>query len=334
MNLKLFMLTAVLSAVGLLPAYESRYLPLSRTELQRRVLQKKVASLLHMRSSLVTLGSTRIEVNEDGLAVVSGVDRAGDPWSLTTEVDRGGEVWHADLDKNGLPDLIFAFETGGVGLAPPVHLLFVLFDSQGRPVPWQVDGYFETDEHGVKDLLDLNQHGRAQLVRQSYDDGYWITSLYKAEDARWQIVSGAFAGRSYPLYTRFTNRPNRTPVTPMKGRSPREDDLSNILPSSKSPVNLTAIEWGRGSSENPVLSLSDGRSCQPVAWYSTLAVVIDRPNRRDAAIMGASESTLRLLSEIQRRHLPVIVGGHRRYRHVQEQPTTECVPEFIWAEDR
>ena len=66
-----------------------------------------------------------------------------------------------------------------------------------------MDGYFETDARGLKDLLDLDGNGQAELLRQSFDDGYWITSLYEARDARWQIIRGRHASREYPLYTRF-----------------------------------------------------------------------------------------------------------------------------------
>jgi hypothetical protein len=97
----------------------------------------------------------------------------------------------------------------------------------GRPVPSEMDGYFEIDASGFKDLIDLGGDGRAELVRQSYDDGYWITSLYEARDAHWHLIAGEHASRSFPIYTRFTNRANRVPTTPGPGRHPTEDDLSN-----------------------------------------------------------------------------------------------------------
>lgn len=267
--------------------------------------------------------------------VVSGVDRADNPWKLNTHVLQGGTVWQADLDNNGLPDLIFALFTGGNGWAPSTHLLFLMFDSQGRPIPWQVDGYFGTDQRGIEDLLDLNQDGHAELLRQGFDDGYWVTSLYRTQEARWQIVHGDLAGRTYPLYTRFTNRANHAAVTPMAGRSPREDDLSNSLHETSTPVVIAAIRWERtDESGNLSLTLSDGRLCRPLTWYSTSTVVIDRPSRRDAATFWRSDHVRQLLSEIHRRRLPVIIGGHRRNSDVHQKPPTDCMPEFIWAEDR
>jgi hypothetical protein len=58
-----------------------------------------------------------------------------------------------------------------------------------------------------------------------YDDGYWITNLYRVRDARWSRVEGRFAGLSFPAYTRFTRRPNHRPVRPAPGRNPRAPDL-------------------------------------------------------------------------------------------------------------
>jgi hypothetical protein len=153
----------------------------------------------------------------------------------------GGALYSADLDKNGTIDLIYAAHTGGNGLAPPMHVLSLMFDETGRPVPSEMDGYFEIDGRRVLDMIDLDGDERAEFIRQSYDDGYWITSAYEARDAHWRLISGEHASRTFPIYTRFTNRANRVPTTPAPGRHPVEDDLSNDATAYSG--RLTAVRW-------------------------------------------------------------------------------------------
>src|SRR5262249_47135706 len=116
-------------------------------------------------------------------------------------------------------------------------------DTSGRPVPFEIDGYFGYDATGVEDLVDLNNDGRTELVRQSFDDGYWVTSLYAAKGARWVRVQGRYGDCSYPLYTRFTNRPNRESTVPSRGRHPREDDFSNNSIAPNRNLKLVEVNW-------------------------------------------------------------------------------------------
>jgi hypothetical protein len=173
---------------------------------------------------------------------------------------RGGGLYSADLDNSGTVDLIYVAYTGGNGLAPPMHVLTLLFDKTGRPVPSEMDGHFEIDEHGLQGLIDLDGDGRAELIRQAFDDGYWITSAYEARDAHWHRISVQHAARTFPIYTRFTNRANRVPTTPAPARHPIEDDLSNDTTAHSG--RLTAVHWANVSqSESPQLDLSDGTIC-------------------------------------------------------------------------
>lgn len=101
-------------------------------------------------------------------------------------------------------------------------------------------------------------YGRAEVVRQAYDDGCWITSFYEARNALWHLVRTEHAGRTYPIFIRFTHRSNRIPVTPRPGRNPREDDLSNTL--SSDLTHLTQLRWADvRASERPVFRFSAGR---------------------------------------------------------------------------
>jgi hypothetical protein len=327
--------TIALAVAGLdVCAYWKRYLPLNDTELAMRFPQRVLRSNFVQNMS-VRIGTTTVRFLEPTNGIqFTGKDLSGKPWTLTADAMRGGGLYSADLDHNGIADLIYAGYTGGVGLSPPMHVLTLLFDAAGRPVPSEIDGYFEIDSRGVKDLVDLDGDGRAELIRQSYDDGYWITSLYEARDGHWHLVHGAHAGRQYPLYTRFTNRPNRVPTTPGPGRSPIEDDLSNAVESA-APVRIEHIKWANvAQSENPMFELSDGRRCEEMAWYSSAVVVVDAPDRRVAATLGAPEEAEQLLQTIVRRRLPVRISGNRRNRYsTSTNEGAPCFPEMVWADD-
>jgi hypothetical protein len=313
-------------------AYMRGYLPLDDNEISLRFPQRVLRSRFEQGMS-ARLGSTTIRFLEPSNKIrFSGVDAAGKPWMVTADAMRGGGLYSADLDNNGTVDLIYAAYTGGNGLAPPMHVLTLLFDKAGRPVPSEMDGYFEIDARGLQDLLDLDGDGRAELIRQAYDDGYWITSAYEARDAHWHRISGRHASRTFPIYTRFTNRANRVPTTPAPGRHPTEDDLSNDTTAYSG--GLTAVRWANiQMSEDPQLDLSDGTVCKPVAWYSSMVVVRDAADGRVAATLGASAEAHELLDAIMKSKLTVKVKGKRRYTVTGDRPLepTPCVPETVWA---
>lgn len=197
-----------------LMAYMRGYLPLHPSELSRRFPLRKGAEAIDFASVQFV----------DSIVRFQGRDRKGGNWKVEAGSIREPSIYSADLDRNGQRDILLAKHTGGNGLAPTMHLLVLLFDDVGRPFPLELDGYLEIDERGIADVVDLNLDGRAEIVRQSYDDGYWITSLYEARGGFWHRVKGPHANRQYPLYTRFTHRANRLPVTPAAGRHPVEDD--------------------------------------------------------------------------------------------------------------
>ena len=313
-------------------AYMKRYLPLGEAELAHRFHQQQIP-IEFEAGATANFGNALIRLEEHGRLLIKGRDRAGAEWSFEGHWDSfGGGFFTADLDNSGTLDLIFASSSGGVGLSPTMSIVTLMFDHDGRPIPCEMDGYFEIDKKGVKDLLDLDGDGRAELIRQAYDDGYWITSLYEAREGRWLLVKGTHGQRSFPLYTRFTNRPNQVPTLPTRGRNPIEDDLSNDSPLFSS--KLRAVNWAKvAQSENPELTLSDETICRPVAWLATMTVILDTKSGRETATLSAPEETRRLLETIRDRNLSVHIMGRRRYPVTGDRPfkPTTCVPETVWA---
>ncbi len=315
-------------------AYVKGYLPLSEKELSLRFPLHTVRRefLPSSEPESTRIGSIRMRFLEPYKIQFTGTDLAGKIWTVTAAQAMGGDLYSADLDHNGTTDVIYASFTGGNGLAPPMHLLTLMFDSIGRPVPSEMDGYFETDEHGLKDLLDLDGDGRAELLRQSFDDGYWITSLYEAQEARWHIVHGRHAGKQYPMYSRFTYRANRVSTTPAPGRHPVEDNLSNYFDASGPALRLENMQWADvQQSGNPILHFSDGRNCVEVGWYGTAAVVIDTAEGRAAATLSASEEAKQLLETIRRSRIPVRIAGSRRNRADSKPNPAWCSVEMVWG---
>jgi hypothetical protein len=246
-------------------------------------------------------------------AVFSGVDRGGSAWLVEIFVSAHGcSLWQADLDGNGQQDLILHDYLRGNGLAPSSGLQILLFDEKRRPVPWSPRGYFHEDSLGIQDLVDLNRDGRAELVQMEFDDGYWITTLYEAKAAFWRRIDGQHGKRTFPVFTRFTSRPNHTAVIPAKNRHPRAKDWSNDSTAAPSRGTILRLEEGRDVYAYPNYFLSDGRDCRHHGWPN---VIVDRPNRREIAMAGEySRYALVLLREISGRKLPVRVTDPKAER--------------------
>jgi hypothetical protein len=333
-------LHAIFAALGIagvcalsLPAYELNYLPLGNDELSLRFPLRMIAdrfgpAMEEDALGPIGIGSTTVSFVPPNIVRFSGTDRAGRAWTVEACAGQSGTLYTADLDSNGTTDIVFASYTGGNGWAPSMHLLTLLFEKAGRPVPLEMDGYFAADARGIQDILDLDRDGRAEIVRQSFDDGYWITSLYEAQDARWHLVKGPHAARRFPLFTRFTSRANRVPVTPAAGRHPIEDDLSNDTATAPTR-RLERLDWADvRRSGLPKFRFSDGGECLAAGWYSTMAVVIDTPERRIAATLGSPELAKQLLDKIAKERISVLTAGNRRSSSAE---ATGCSVELIWG---
>lgn len=225
--------------------YESQdYLPLTKRELSRRfpityvgtlgaerpgyfpsVSDKPVPSTINVGPSGAVVTST----GEDNV-VITGKDKHQHEWRVQLDPSAlyyACRFYEADLDRNGTRDALLVYPTGGNGLAPTSHLLAITFDDAGRPVTFAAEGYFQELDGQIFDVVDLNGNGRAELIYMNYDDGYWITNIYEVRNGRWRRIVGRHGNRRYPLYTRFTFKPNHKPTLPKRGRHPTAPDLSN-----------------------------------------------------------------------------------------------------------
>jgi hypothetical protein len=335
LSLPLMNLLSLIMTVSCLPAlaFMDGYLPLSKTEISRS-FPVQYQGLLGPEHIIKTIpagpSGLTVSTNQNGDLLFTGNDKLQKKWTIAI-CSEGLRipyyVFTSDLDHDGTPDLTLVCGTGGCGLAPSAHILCFLFDTSGRPVPFTADGYFDYDEHGIRDLVDIDGDGKAELVYMNYDDGYWITSLYQARNGHWQKLQGRCGSRIFPIHTRFTNRENHTPVTPKSGRHPFAPDLSNA--DSATHGRLLGYQWANvNQSEDIQLNVKTPHgeivACKPVSWYSTLSIVLDEPNGRQVVSLSANEKSVRtLLDKIVAANCTVALFGQRR----PNVPT----PELLWA---
>lgn len=228
--------------------YESQdYLPLTKAELSKRFPVTYVGTLGHERPGYFESTSDKplpasLRIGPSGAVLTStsdenvfitGKDKRQQEWRVQLDPSvlyYACRFYEADLDRNGTRDAVLVYPTGGNGLAPTSHLLAITFDDAGRPVTFAADGYFQELDGQIFDIVDLNGDGRAELIYMNFDAGYWVTNVYEVRNARWHRIVGRHGNRRYPLYTRFTFKPNHKSTIPKRGRHPSAPELSNILP--------------------------------------------------------------------------------------------------------
>ena len=326
----------------------TNYLPLTKAETARRFPLKYEGTftsgeldaeakiketLLPEKVNIGVSGAklTKRKVGEENeeLTIV-GTDKSGKEWSVIlggTTVMHGFKFYTADLDKNGIQDGVLLAYTMGNGTAPTRHIETLTFDNAGRPILFEIEGYFHEVADGIFDVVDLDSDDHAEIIYMNHSNGYWVTSIYEINNARWKRMNGKHAERNFPLYTRFTNKPNRVAVTPKAGKKPTSDDLSNDVP--KITGQLTSYKWADVSGSEDILlnvKTRDGKKmiASPVSWYSSFSVIIDTTEGRRIFSMSAVEKTFKAaLNEVVKNKYDVSFFGQRGFG----KPS----PEIMWA---
>jgi len=306
--------------------YSHAYLPLTEAELGAPfpVRARKLPSLCPEALDLpVGPNGARWTADEEGTVRLTGTDRQGRTWTLDPGPCGTGHYAHlADLDADGTPDLLFANPTGGNGLAPTTVLEGALFDPEGRPVPFRFVGYFGgVDGQPLADVTDADGDGHAELLVMGFSDGYWYTDRYEADAGHWQRVPEGFGGRTYPLFTRFTDRPNRRAVRPARGRSPFVPNLATEAPLLDG--RLTA--FAGGTERVPRLTINDAHG-EATTCDAPMLLVRDTPNGREIVRMDEAAWT-RLAGMTPR----LLLFGHLDVRYEEASP---CAPVFAWMAER
>lgn len=323
------------------------YLPLSKAETARRFPlkyagnftrgeldpdEKPKPTLLPERVNIGVSGAqiTKHISEDDEELMFVGKDKNGKDWSVMlggTTINHGFRFYTADLDQNGMQDGVLLAYTMGNGLAPTMHISTLTFDETGRPILFEIEGYFHAVNDGIFDVVDLDRDGLAEIIYLNHSDGYWVTNIYECSNARWTRVKGRHAERTYPLHTRFTNRPNRVAVTPKAGKHPASDDLSNAA--ARISGQLLSYKWAEvNASEDIVLRVKSkiGKAveCSPASWYSTFAVIIDKPEGRRIVQMSVNEKDFKAA-------LDEVVNGKYEVTFFGQRGKEKLSPEMLWA---
>jgi hypothetical protein len=323
-----------------LSAIEDSYLPLTEQEIGKPfpLHKDKTIDTSDPVSFIVSAGPSGVHfeshVGTEPNLIAYGKDKNGNNWRVVISVISGimpVDFYTADIDKNSNIDVVIMMPTGGNGLAPTVHIFVLMFDVQGRPIPFEADGYFESFEDGIDSLVDMNGDGRTELIYMNFSDGYWITNIYVCQNSRWSRVQGAFGKRKYPLFTRFTNQPNDKPVIPMPNRHPFAPNLSNDEPLQTG--FLTSFNIPEGSSGPDVkLTIEDSNGkplqCTPDYWHDSARVILDSPTGRQIAHLAGDdkENASTILKPIIEKRIKIFLYGQRY--------ADKCSPEIVWATER
>jgi len=193
----------------------------------------------------IGLGTVRAFISLVGGASITGEGKGGKVWEVKLKnirISLGYQLYSGDLDNNGLIDLVLVTYTGANGFLPYSILSIITFDSQGLPVLLQDGQDVEAKNDRVTEIVDLDRDGRAELIATHYDnddgkdkwDGYFITDIYKVEDAHWRRLS-LYENYSFPVYAHWSSESNeedliRIPENLAPGRHPAAPDLSMTLP--------------------------------------------------------------------------------------------------------
>lgn len=132
---------------------------------------------------------------------IEGKDDRGKPWQAVVPVLAGvtwTDLWRGDFDANSRQDLMIdAVSPGNGKCISEVTVTFLMFDFQGRPVPWTIKTFRTkaADVGKMPALLELGRNRRAQFIATGceysvpgFGEDRYITGIYTTRDARWKLV--------------------------------------------------------------------------------------------------------------------------------------------------
>jgi hypothetical protein len=303
----------------------------------------------------VSFGPVTITTLENGTARFQGKDDHGKPWSATLVSEAGvgfTDVWQADFDHNGRPDLLVAtfFPKNG-RCVDEITLQFLLFDNDGKPVPWVINSRMPHSNREPKIPAIFVKAGKEATTELVVTDCAYsdpprvgedrsIVGIYEAKDARWSLYKPNNLGPYVAVVRRSYNfQLNNDQLLPID--TPHWLDRGNRRRSGGSPtVQVTAVLPAspecRGVRLPPIVDghfqrdwkdpcrelgkdrirLSNGTVC-----YGWPLLVIDRNDGRD--IVADPKHLNTLLQELVRERRNITLTG--------QTEAELCNPTALWA---
>lgn len=305
----LLLLLPIFATPQLSLAVETDYLPLCKDILSRRVSQRLLQDGITSAHGVIRCARSSIRVNADGAVSIFGSDRFGKPWTLIVNSPSGAvSAWSADLDNNGTNDLVlFMPAIGGDSWAPNARVLLLMFEKNGRPVPLCTTGFFSVDKYGLKELVDINDDGKPELISQDRTAHYWVTSIFENRNCRWSARK-EIAGQALPFHTQFTAKANHSIVRRVKFKNSTCASMDRAMMAQSKDISnmiLLSVDWCRAEpGESVVVAKQNNCSAINSPLGDGTVVMLDDMSGRRISI-GTTSISRRLLEEMSFRKLPV-----------------------------
>jgi hypothetical protein len=342
-------LSTVFSAASLIPACLMGQTPADtftvptqvKAVLARPLQQHKVTDCVNASPGLTWRGATALNYSSEGL-MFTGINAAGRSWKAI--VPASGvltcEVWSAQLAGQQNEALI-VINYGHSADGYDAELTILMFDRQGRPVPWQAIGHFQTSPAGIAQITSAGPaHNAAIVVSTRTGDrreGYaFVSDLYEANSRGLHKVVGNRSGDTWP---RLSGNANMLPTTRQKdsksvdlrstdGDAAGTSIIDAISPNQKGDVPVTldngslltarvTIPDGSNDQSESKLLLSDQTSI-PVPRI----IVADAANGSRTIFFG--QNVPDAVSELRQGKYKIRVTG-------QHCDAEDCHPFILWA---
>ena len=282
--------------------------------LERQIDQTKIGDCPYSGKPFFLYKQMKLSSAQDGDLRISGFSNDGSGWNASIEFAQVArcEVWTAELSPGNPPSIIIL--TWGIDSSGDwgTNLSLLLFDEQGKPMPWQAISHFDINEKGVQEIVRLPGQEKVSIVipiqeGDRFNGFTYLYDLYDIVGDRVQRVTDVRYGVKWPLIP-----PNRPDIEAHH----LLDTLTTVEPMAKAGLNESPSHATRlvhdSSDKNIQIELENGspmsQSCPPPdCWRDSGAVaslirrpkimVEDRAEHERSIIFGPSEDDLRKLAE-------------------------------------
>jgi len=169
------------------------------------------------------------------------------------------------------------------------QLSLLLFDKQGKPMPWQAISYFDVNEKGVQEIVRFPGSDRASIVvpiqeGDKFDGFAYLYDLFDIVGDRVQRITGVRYGVKWPLLP-----PNRPDIA----GNHLLDTLSTVEPPPKDGQKSSLHRMKKLSGENDSDLTIEWEEGPPIQRPQIL--VEDQAEQGRLIIFGPTQDDLRNL---------------------------------------
>jgi hypothetical protein len=125
--------------------------------MERQIDQTKIGDCPYSGKPFFPYKQMKLSSAQDGDLRISGFSNDGSGWNAGIEFAQVArcELWTAELSPGNPPSIIIL--TWGIDSSGDwgTNLSLLLFDEQGKPMPWQAISHFDINEKGVQEIVRL-----------------------------------------------------------------------------------------------------------------------------------------------------------------------------------